>query len=293
MIHSCFLLLLLLAATTFGFAPIMVVHSHAVSVGKVSLTVQFMSDGENKIDPEGSDLAAAFAMFAKESGVQLSDDDLLDEDEEDDEEEEDEEEEYKDADDEDIRTTLTNDQIYRDVKERVLDTAGGFVDFVKGASEDDDESDEELPVTPKVYQPPSTKPDPELTAGEVVELVLEALRHLDNPTPLYGMDVLFGYSSDASQIMQEDGLTPLEFTDYWKESEYKVLFTHEGVTIDKGDYSFDGKKAFYTALLKVGPSVKDVVPVNLILSNAGDEEDAWMVDSILIRPESMRRRRRK
>jgi hypothetical protein len=105
--------------------------------------------------------------------------------------------------------------------------------------------------------------------------------------------VLFGYSSDASQIMQEDGLTPLEFTDYWKESEYKVLFTHEGVTIDKGDYSFDGKKAFYTALLKVGPSVKDVVPVNLILSNAGDEEDAWMVDSILIRPESMRRRRRK
>jgi len=77
------------------------------------------------------------------------------------------------------------------------------------------------------------------------------------------MEVLFGYLSDASQIKQEEeGLNPLEFTDYWRESEYKVLFAHEGVTIiDKGDYSFDGINAFYTALLKVGPLVKDVVAV--------------------------------
>ena len=68
-------------------------------------------------------------------------------------------------------------------------------------------------------------------------------------------------------MKQEEGLT-LEFTDYWGESEYKVLFAHEG------DYSFDGKKSFYTALLKVGPLVKDVVAVNLILSNAGGDEAA-------------------
>jgi hypothetical protein len=76
----------------------------------------------------------------------------------------------------------------------VLDTAGGFVDFVKGASEDKDNSendDDELPAAPKVYQPPSATLDPKLSAGEVVEIVLEALRHLDNPMPLYGMDVLF------------------------------------------------------------------------------------------------------
>jgi hypothetical protein len=100
-----------------------------------------------------------------------------------------------------IRTTLTNDQIYRDVKERALDAAGGFVYFVKGALEDEDNDendDDELPAAPKVYQPPSATPDHKLSAGEVVEIVLEALRpHLDNPTPLYGMDVLFGYLSET------------------------------------------------------------------------------------------------
>jgi hypothetical protein len=136
-----------------------------------------------------------------------------------------------------IKTRLTNDQSYRDVKERVLDTAGGFVDFVKGASEDEDDAendDDELPAPPKVYQPSSATPDPKLSAGEVVEIVLEALRHLDNPTPLYGMDVLFGYSSSESQIKQEEGLTPLEFTDYWRESEYKVfLFTRVSQSLTK------------------------------------------------------------
>jgi hypothetical protein len=191
-------------------------------------------------------------------------------------------------------TTLTNDQIYRDVKEQVLDTAGCFVDFVKGASEDKDNSendDDELPAAPKVYQPPSATLDPKLSAGEVVEIVLEALRHLDNPMPLYGMDVLF-----VQRVTNQARRRPHSS---WN---YQQL---EGIGIQsfvcsqgchnhwQGWYSFDGKKAFLTALLKVGPSVKDVVAVNLILSNAGDEADAWMVDSVLIRPESMRRRRRK
>jgi hypothetical protein len=107
----------------------------------------------------------------------------------------------------------------------VLDTAGGFVDFVKGASEDKDDTEnnkDELPAAPKVYQPPSATPDPKLSNGEVVEIVLEALRHLDNPTLLYGMDLLFGYSSNVSQIKQEEGLTPLEFTNFWWESEYSL-----------------------------------------------------------------------
>lgn len=66
-------------------------------------------------------------------------------------------------------------------------------------------------------------------------------------------------------------------------------------TIDKGDYSFDGKKGFFTARLQTGPQPLDTVSVNFILTSEGaDAETAsWMVDSILIRPESMRRRRRR
>jgi hypothetical protein len=64
--------------------------------------------------------------------------------------------------------------------------------------------------------------------------------------------------------------------------------------IDKGKYSFDGKKGFFTARLRVGPGPLDFTSCNFILTSEGSGEDAtWMIDSILIRPESMRRRRRR
>jgi hypothetical protein len=64
--------------------------------------------------------------------------------------------------------------------------------------------------------------------------------------------------------------------------------------IDKGKYAFDGKKAFFTARLRVGPGPMDFTSCNFILTSEGAGEDScWLVDSILIRPESMRRRRRK
>ena len=97
-----------------------------------------------------------------------------------------------------------------------------------------------------------------------------------------------------SSIKNEVGLTPEEYADFLKETEYKVLFNHQDVSIDKGDYSFDGKKAFFTARLKNGPKPLDLVSVNFILSTRGnDEDDVWLVDSMLIRPSSMRRRRRR
>jgi hypothetical protein len=64
--------------------------------------------------------------------------------------------------------------------------------------------------------------------------------------------------------------------------------------IDKGDYSFDGKKAYFTARLRVGEGPLDFVSVNFILSTTGvEEDDCWLIDSILIRPQAMRRRRRR
>jgi hypothetical protein len=197
--------------------------------------------------------------------------------------------------------TLTDNQLYSEVKERVLDTAGGFVKFVKGAKEEEEEDDEDgddeeggLMGKKKVYSPPETVPDSDLTAGEVVYLVLDALLNNDVPTTNRGVEILFGYSSPGSSIKNEQGLTPDEYAAFLKETEYKVLFNHQGVSIDKADYSFDGKKAFFTARLQAGPGPLDTVSVNFILSTTGREDDAcWLIDSLLIRPQSMRRRRRK
>jgi hypothetical protein len=264
-------------------------------------------DDDSKADQEGADMAAMFFKMAQEKGIgqeSLELDEDEDEDEDEDDEDDDEGEEEQDllaleaAD-----VTLTDDQLYSEVKERVLDTAGGFVDFVKGAKGDDtddddedDDSDGELldTSTPKPYEPPTTVPDSELTAGEVVLLVLNALLHNDVPSKNKGVEILFGYSSPGSSVKNEEGLTPAEYAEFLKETEYKVLFDHKGVSIDKGDYSFDGKKGFFLARVNVGPSPLDTVSVNFILSTTGVDDDAcWLVDSMLIRPQSMRRRRRR
>jgi hypothetical protein len=286
-------------------------------------TALYSKRQDDKEDDEGASLAAEFFKMAQQKGVELEAEDIADEDEEeadelgeeDGDDEEDEEEEmnipqgainvFLGYDTGNVgeklagNVSLTNDQLYSGLKERVLDTAGGFVEFVKGARDDDedgseDDEDELMPVGQKVYEPPTTVPDSDLTAGEVVILVLDALLHNDVPSKNRGVEILFGYSSDGSSIKNEVDLTPSEYCDFLKETEYKILFNHKGVSIDKADYSFDGKKAFFTARLQVGDEPLDFVSVNFILSTKGVDDDAcWLIDSMLIRPQSMRRRRRK
>ena len=222
-------------------------------------TALFMStpaggDEDSAGDLDGADLAAQLFQMAQAKGVSLNANDFLmddddDEDEDNEDEDDDEEEEvnfpqgainaFLGYDTGDVgerlagNVSLTNDQLYSEVKERVLDTAGGFVDFVKGASDDEDDEDE-MVDGPKVYVPPTTVPDSDLTAGEVVLLVLEALQNNDIPTKNAGVNILFGYSSSGSQIKNEQGLTPDEYADFLKEAEYNVLFTHqEVVSYDK------------------------------------------------------------
>jgi hypothetical protein len=223
-------------------------------------------DGEEDSvpDPSGAEMAAQLFQMAQAKGVRLEDDDLMDEDEDDDLDDEDDagpasgvgsgsvSDDDDDDDEEEMNfpqgainaflgydtgdvgerlagnVELTDDQLYSEVKERVLDTAGGFVDMVTFPSDEDDEDGEDG-GTPKPYEPPSTVPDSALTAGEVVLLVLEALKNNDNPTVNRGAEILFGYSSSGSQIKNEEGLTPAEYATFLKETEYKVLFEHERV----------------------------------------------------------------
>jgi hypothetical protein len=294
----------------------MPVYPPVGATGSPSKVVCFANAEEP--DEDGAKLAAELFKMAQQKGVRLDKTDLDDdeEDEEDDDEDDEEDEEEPNIPQGAINAflgydtgnvgeklagnvTLTDSQLYSEVKERVLDTAGGFVDYVKAISEDEDDDDADDDDTkkddePKPYEPPAVVPDSELTAGEVVMQVLDSLLHNDVPEKNRGVEILFGYSSEGSQIKQEEGLTPAEYADFLKETEYKILFDHQGATIDKGDYSFDGKRAFFTARLKSGPGPLDSVSVNFILSTTGVDDDAcWLIDSMLIRPQSMRRRRRR
>jgi hypothetical protein len=289
--------LLILLEATHGFAP--AAANHRAAFGVVSKTATYAAAGEgdeggDAPDSGGSDLAAELFKMAKERNIELEDDDLDDEEDWDDDE---------DLDDDEAKDlNLTDKQIDKEVNERLLETAGGFVEFMKPPSEDDDDttttnddgSEKELLETkkPKEYKPPTKVPDAELTAGEVVELVLSALANNDVPSKNKGIEILFGYSSENSQIKQMDDLTPDEYFGYLQEGDYKVVFENMGVRIDKGEYSGDGSKAFYTARIQTGP--KDFIPVNFILSTGGqNDSDVWMIDSMLIRPPGMRRNRRR
>jgi len=293
-------------------------------------------DDDTSSSEEGASLAADFFKALGERNIELDEGDFLDDDDDDDDDEDDDdeqideetvrdtandsddnedEESYGDEDEINIpdgaikaftdfdettdNVTLTNEEVYSALKERVLESAGAFIDLVGGADDGDDKDDGEADTTnPKIYVTPKTVPDSGLTAGEVVTTVLDALCNNDTPTNDRGIEVLFGYSSPGSiisQAIEVEGMTPMEYGEFLKEDiEYQVLFNHTEVIIDKGDYSFDKKKSFFTARLRTGEGSLDFTSVNFILSTNGqDEDDCWLIDSLLIRPESMRRGRRR
>ena len=67
----------------------------------------------------------------------------------------------------DESASFTNEQMYGEVKDRMFESAGAFVELSKGADESGVSEEDGFKG---VYQPPSTEPDSGLTAGEVVEV---------------------------------------------------------------------------------------------------------------------------
>lgn len=131
----------------------------------------------------------------------------------------------------------------------------------------------------------------------ITDLVLRALRNNDNPSTNYGIEVLFGYSSLESQIVElieTEGLTPANYRSFLLSSEDNMaLFDPDTeVVIDRADFSPDSLKAYFTARLTNGSSGD--LTVNFILSTTGtNDDDCWLIDSLLIRPPKMRNRRRR
>jgi len=269
------------------------------------------SNRDDEADVEGQNLAAEFFKKAQSMGIQGND---LDYDEDDEGDDDDEEEDdarnipvsevnaFRGVDEGGVgklagNVTFTNKELYDSLKERVLESPSAFTSLLS-APDEDDESDGDAAVgyqQQSTYKPPSTVPDPELTAGEVITLVLQALLNNDIPEPNTGIKLLFSYSSPSSMLGNPaKAPTVDQYADFLKTSEYNVLFNHDGnsIIVDKMDYSYDKKKAFATIRLKkTGTTTKrDFTTVNFILSTKGkDDDDVWLIDSILIRPEGMRR----
>merc|ERR1711862_176703 len=197
--------------------------------------------------------------------------------------------------------TFTNKQLYDSLKERVLESPSAFTSLLSSPPDDNEDSSTSgiggyKPQSS--YKPPVTVPDPELTAGEVITLILQALLHNDIPEPNTGIKLLFSYSSPSSILGNPEKAPTIEqYSDFLKTSEYKVFFEsaveHEQqIIIDKMDYSYDKKKAYATIRLKKKSTRRDFTTVNFILSTSKDDDDAsWLIDSILIRPDGIRRRK--
>lgn len=133
--------------------------------------------GEEPPDEEGVDLAAEFFRTIQDRNINFEGDEIEFADAEDEEGftgGDNASEELDDDDDAILREydvssegSLTNEQIYDEVKDRVFESAGAFVELTKGAEEGGSGEQE---GQPKVYVPPTNVPDSGLTAGEVVEL---------------------------------------------------------------------------------------------------------------------------
>jgi hypothetical protein len=177
--------------------------------------MMMMMMSEQPPDEEGANLAAQFFKALSDRNISLD----LDDDDDDDDDEDDsnssnntnDEEEDENADDDDailreydVPTStgedgitmgeLTDTQIYDEMKDRVLESAGAFVELASvsmvGVGDDDDDYDDEdddgalvmaggrgenLGIDAEgggdgMYRPPTIVPDSGLTAGEVVEL---------------------------------------------------------------------------------------------------------------------------
>ena len=131
-------------------------------------------------DEDGADLAAQFFRAVSDRDISIEGDEIDFADAEDEELDggyplspgENESVELDDDDDAILREydvssegSLTNEQIYDEVKDRVFESAGAFVELNSGPDEGLGEEG-----GPKVYQAPTNVPDTGLTAGEVVEL---------------------------------------------------------------------------------------------------------------------------
>jgi len=122
------------------------------------------------------------------------------------------------------------------------------------------------------------------TPGEVIELVLRALRDVDWPRENHGAELLRNYSGPAS-ILGDDrpDVTAQMLVEYFASSKYSILL--EWVSIHylrKLDISLDKRRALQQ--LRLTSSTGESVPVTFQLSRHPTAEgEVWLIDQLLVK----------
>ena len=130
----------------------------------------------------------------------------------------------------------------------------------------------------------SPLPSPTQTPGEVIELVLRALRDVDWPHAGHGVEVLRNYSSPKSALCDDrPDVTSEMLIEYFAQSKYAILL--EWVSIQylrKLELSLDKKRALQQIRLTSAAGAS--VPVTFQLSrHVTDQGDVWLIDQLLVK----------
>jgi len=119
-------------------------------------------------------------------------------------------------------------------------------------------------------------PTPSLSPSQVVEIVLTALQHNDNPQPDAGIATTFEFASPANRL--ETG--PLQrFASMIKNPAYRVMLDFLSVT--KGRLELDGNHAQQRVVI-VGRDGSQVTYLFLLSKQSdGPYANCWMTDGVI------------
>ena len=131
---------------------------------------------------------------------------------------------------------------------------------------------------------PSPLPTPSQTPGEVIELVLRALRDVDWPREGHGIELLTNYSSPASILGEEKPeVTPEALLNYFSTSKYSILLEWVSITYTrKLELSLDKRRALQQ--LRLTSQMGTSVPVTFQLSQHSTSQGrVWLIDQLLVK----------
>ena len=170
-----------------GFLP-QVSNYHSCKILETISTTTLKSK-DDEADAEGQNLAAEFFKKAQSMGIQSNGNgngNDIDYEEEDEEDEENAREipvseinAFRGVDQGGVgklagNVTFTNKELYDSLKERVLESPSAFTSLLSSPDEEEEEDDRSVVSgyqEQSSYKPPSTVPDPELTAGKCLVLI--------------------------------------------------------------------------------------------------------------------------
>ena len=132
-------------------------------------------------------------------------------------------------------------------------------------------------------------PNEDQTPGEVIELVLRALRDVDWPSEGHGVEVLRSYSGPASILGEEqkqEEITPEVLIEYFASSKYAILLDWVQITyLRKLELSLDKNRALQQIRLtsRAGESVPVTFQLSKHANPDGSEDPVWLIDQLLVK----------